>query len=292
MKKIFTGPMKCMLTMQPARFMTSNGQVISRRRNFFVYLLEFGKNKQKSAMDISIRFYEELNDLIPRIHRKKTIRHTLLTPTSIKDVVESFGVPHTEVDLILVNGQSVGFEHIPGPGDRVSVYPVFESLDIASVTKLRPAPLRKAMFILDVHLGKLARLLRMYGFDSLYQNDYSDPWIIETALKEERIILTRDLGILKNKRVTHGYYVRSQDPAKQIEEVIRRFDLEGQINPLSRCINCNGRIVTVEKEAIKHLLKPKTRMHYHEFFRCSGCDKIYWEGSHFKKMMEHFKGKD
>lgn len=238
---------------------------------------------------VSIRFYEELNDFIPKKHRKKTIEHTLLTPTSVRDLVESFGVPHTEVDLVLVNGNSVGFEHSLSTGDRVSVYPVFETLNIDSVTKLRDTPLRSARFILDVHLGKLARLLRMYGFDTLYRNDYNDPEIIDTALEDQRIILTRDVGILKNKKVTRGYFVRSQVPREQLLEVIRRFDLSGRINPLSRCIECNGHIVAVEKEKISHLLERKTKIYYSDFYQCTGCNKIYWEGSHFHRMMERFE---
>ncbi len=240
------------------------------------------------AFDVCIRFYEELNNFIPKRYRGKTINHHLSFRTSIRDVVESFGVPHTEVDLVLVNGQSVDFEHRIGAGDMISVYPVFESLNIASVTKLRSVPLRATKFILDVHLGKLARLLRMYGFDTAYRNDFSDPQIIELAKVEHRIILTRDVGILKNRQVTHGYFVRSQVPAKQVREVINRFDLQDEVNPLSRCMVCNGLIAAVDKEKVRHLLKPKTRAFYQEFFMCKGCGKIYWEGSHFKKMMENF----
>ena len=239
-------------------------------------------------VDVSIRFYEELNDFIPKRFRKKTIHHRLLTHTSVRDVIESFGVPHTEVDLVLVNGESAGFEHTLSSGDRVSVYPVFETLDISSLTRLRDTSLRTARFILDVHLGKLARLLRMYGFDSSYRNDYTDPEIIQIALDEQRIILTRDVGILKNKKVTRGYYVRSQQPHEQLTEVLHRFDLHSQVNPLSRCMVCNGNIVSVSKEEIIHLLKPNTRSCYTEFYRCTGCNKIYWEGSHYQKMMERF----
>jgi uncharacterized protein with PIN domain len=240
------------------------------------------------AFSVSIRFYEELNDFIPKRYRGTTIKHPLSFRTSIRDIVESFGVPHTEVDLVLVNGQSVGFEYRIGADDLISVYPVFESLNIAAVTKLRSAPLRATKFILDVHLGKLARHLRMHGFDTAYRNDYSDPEIITLAKEEQRIILTRDVGLLKNGQVTHGYFVRSQVPRRQIQEVLRRFDLWDQVNPLSRCMVCNGKIMAVEKEKVRHLLKPKTRTFYHEFFMCRGCGKIYWEGSHFKKMMENF----
>lgn len=235
---------------------------------------------------VYIRFYEELNDFLHPRNRKVTIDLDLNGKTTVKDLIESRGVPHTEVDLILVNGNSVEFGYAPVAGDLVSVYPVFESLGIENVTRLRPKPLRNPKFILDVHLGKLARKLRMVGFDTLYRNDYDDDEIIAIALKKKRIILTRDVGILKNRLVTHGYFVRSTQPARQIEEVIRRFDLTGLIKPINRCIECNGTIDSVCKKEIEHLLQPKTRKYFSEFFQCRQCLKIYWEGSHYKRMVQ------
>lgn len=236
------------------------------------------------AIEIQLRFYEELNDFIPRRHRKKTIFHTLPLASSVKDIIESFGVPHTEVDLILANGEAVDFSYLPADGDLVSVYPVFESFDISGLSSLHPKPLREARFILDVHLGKLAKLLRLYGFDTLYRNDFSDPDLIRTGLAEKRIILTRDVGILKQKKVTHGYFVRNQDPREQVREVIHRFDLEGSIKPFDRCMECNEKIDKVEKQEIEHLLLPRTRKYFNTFYRCRGCRKIYWEGSHYQSM--------
>jgi uncharacterized protein with PIN domain len=239
---------------------------------------------------IQIRFYEELNDFLPKKKRKVIFQHTYNGMMTIKDVIESLGVPHTEVDLILVNGESVNFNFKTKNNDLVAVYPVFESLDISNVTKLRPEPLRITKFVLDVHLGKLARYLRMLGFDTLYQNNYSDPEIIDISLKEKRIILTRDLGILKNGSVTHGYWLRSQKPKEQLEEVIKRFDLSSNIRPLNRCINCNGSIVIVEKQKIADQLKPKTIRYFDEFFQCTNCRKVYWEGSHYHRMVKRIKG--
>ncbi len=196
---------------------------------------------------INIRFYEELNDFLPKDKKKVTFEHTFSGKMTVKDIIESLNVPHTEIDLILLNGKSVDFNARPESGDRISVYPVFESLDISNVTRLRPEPLRNPRFILDVHLGKLAKYLRMLGFDSLYQNDFEDDEIIEISIKEKRIILTRDLGILKNNKVTHGYWIRSQKPKVQMNEVLNRFDLSNQIEPLNRCIECNGKIAEVDK---------------------------------------------
>jgi uncharacterized protein with PIN domain len=234
---------------------------------------------------IYIRFYQELNDFLPPDRRKRTFQHSYYGNMTIKDVIESLGVPHTEIDMILVNRESVGFSYKPCNDDFVSVYPVFESIDISSVTKLRPKPLRHSRFILDVHLGKLAKYLRMLGFDTLYQNDFEDQQIIDISVNEKRIILTRDIGILKNSKVTHGYWIRSQHPGEQVTEVIQRFDLARSIKPLNRCIECNGKITSVDKNEVIGQLKPKTFRYFDEFYRCANCGKVYWEGSHFSKML-------
>lgn len=243
-------------------------------------------NKFIMPTKIHIRFYEELNDFLPRHKRKITFEHTFKGNMSIKDVIESMGVPHTELDLILVNGKSIDFTFKVKDQDHISVYPVFESFDISDVTKLRPRPLRITKFILDVHLGKLAKYLRMIGFDALYENNYSDPYIITTSISEKRIILTRDLGILKNKQVTHGYFIRSTKPKDQLIEVIERFDLGNNIQPLNRCIKCNGSIIKVFKKEIDHLLHPNTRKYFNKFFQCINCKRIYWEGSHYHNIIE------
>jgi hypothetical protein len=190
------------------------------------------------------------------------------------------------VDLILVNGESVGFDYQVQDGDRIAVYPVFESLDVGPVSRVRTAPLRDSRFILDVHLGKLARLLRMLGFDTLYDNGWDDPEIVERARAEGRIILTRDGGILKRREVTHGYLVRSDEPAEQAAEVLRRFDLSGRVAPFRRCMACNGIIEPVPREEVVDELLPGTREAFSEFFRCRNCGRIYWKGSHYEEMLE------
>ncbi|MGM0498034.1 MAG: Mut7-C RNAse domain-containing protein, partial [Bacteroidota bacterium] len=194
----------------------------------------------KAKKTASIRFYEELNDFLPKEKIKKDIVFHFFDQPTVKDIIESFGVPHTEVDLILVNGKSVEFDYHIKPQDRISVYPKFESLDIQEITKLRQRPLRNIKFILDVHLGKLAKYLRLLGFDTIYQNKMDDASIVNQSKTEHRIILTRDIGILKHNEVQHGYYVRSDDPKKQIKEIIQRFDLKDSIDPFSRCLECNG----------------------------------------------------
>ncbi|HLP71954.1 MAG TPA: Mut7-C RNAse domain-containing protein [Bacteroidales bacterium] len=232
------------------------------------------------------RFYEELNDFLPSSRRKQEFMFEFENDPSVKDVIESLGVPHPEVDLILINGGSADFSRKLQHGDRVSVYPVFESLDISDVQHLRPAPLRETKFILDVHLGKLARYLRLSGFDSEYDPGLKDNVIISRSLSGKRIILTRDKMLLKNRRVTHGYFVRSANPHVQIEEVVRRFDLASQMKAFTRCLECNVRVEDVSKEHIIDRLPEKTRTFYDRFWICPSCKRIYWEGSHYERMKE------
>ena len=244
---------------------------------------------------VKIRFYEELNDFLPEESKKIRFTHSYIDTTSVKDLIESFGVPHTEIDLILVNGISIGFDYLINNGDYISVYPVFESFDITNVQHLRPKALRRPKFVLDVHLGKLAKFMRMIGIDTLYRNDYEDEEIVKISLKEKRTILTKDLGILKRKQVTHGYYVRNIDPSLQIQEIVGRFQLESEIKELSRCIECNEKIVSVHKEDILDKLPLKVRKWQSEFFQCPGCKNIYWKGSHYDnmiKMIRELKGKE
>lgn len=239
---------------------------------------------------ITIRFYEELNDFLHYTRRKKAFSFALEGRRTIKDIVESLGVPHTEIDLILANGKPVHFDYHPVNEDFISVYPVFEAIDISSINLLRPSPLRETKFVLDVHLGTLARYLRLLGFDSYYRNNLEDDEIIELSLAEQRIILTRDLLILKNGRVTHGCFVRQTNPKKQIVDIVRRFDLKDQFKPFSLCLECNGRIIKVDKSAIVSELRENTRKAFEEFYQCRDCRRIYWKGSHYERMLTMIEG--
>lgn len=232
----------------------------------------------------TFRFYEELNDFLPVTKKKVEFVRVFSGNPSIKDSIESMGVPHVEVDMILVNGISVDFKYILQDNDVVSVYPVFETLGISNVTHLRSKPLRNSTFILDVHLGKLAGYLRMLGFDTMYQNDNDDNEIIRISLDEHRIILTRDIGLLKVKSVTHAYFVRNQHPKEQLVEVLNHFDLYGDIHPFVRCIKCNGPLEPIEKEKIIRQLEPLTIQYFNKFSRCTDCKSVFWEGSHFEHM--------
>jgi uncharacterized protein with PIN domain len=230
------------------------------------------------------RFYEELNDFLPAHLRTRRFPHVFARRASIKDMIEALGIPHTEIEVILVNGESVDFSYIVNDGDDVSVYPMFESLDIRPVLKLRPQPLRLPRFVLDTHLGRLARYLRLLGFDCLYQNDFHDDELARISSEQQRTLLTRDRILLQRKVITRGYFIRATQPLQQTVEVLRRFDLSGDIRPLGRCIRCNGLLEDVGKGTIAARLEPKTRRYYQHFRICPDCGQIYWRGSHFSKI--------
>ena len=232
------------------------------------------------------RFYAELNDFLSPDRRFVEFEYDFVDIATVKDRIESFGVPHVEVDLILVNGQSVDFSYRVQDGDRISIYPVFESFDIAGLTRLRPEPLRDPRFVLDVHLGRLAAYLRMLGFDSLYQNRCSDERLAELSHEEHRILLTRDVGLLKRGSVTHGYYLRTTQPRRQLAEVIRRFDLGRLANPFTRCLRCNTLLAEVEKDQVRHQLPGEVYLLHDRFLRCRDCGRAYWKGGHFRRMQK------
>lgn len=238
---------------------------------------------------VYLRFYEELNDFLPSEKKKIRFEHKFIDRNSVKDLIEAIGVPHTEIDMILVNGKSVSFDYIIDDKDDISVYPVFESFDISGVQHLRPEPLREPKFICDVHLGKLARNLRMIGIDTFYKNDFTDSDLVNVALKEKRTILTRDIGILKRTEVTHGYYLRSNESQYQTKEVIKRFQLKGLVKEFTRCLKCNSLLNPISREKILNELPAKVKQYHNEFYFCNNCNKVYWQGSHYDKMLNTIK---
>lgn len=234
--------------------------------------------------EVEIRFYAELNDFLPEQQRQRNFTYAFPGNPSVKDAIEAIGVPHTEVDVILVDDQSVDFAHRLNGGERIAVYPVFEHYDVRPLTRLRPAPLRVTRFVADVHLGALARYLRLLGFDTAWERDLADQEIVEMALAERRIILTRDKGILKNGRVTHGYWVRNTARLQQLEEVICALDLVRDIAPYTRCMECNGELVVARRSDVVGSVPLQVFLVYREFNRCPGCGRIYWRGSHLKRL--------
>ncbi|MZQ74707.1 MAG: twitching motility protein PilT [Peptoclostridium sp.] len=238
---------------------------------------------------VTIRFYGELNDFLDAKSRQKEQDCYFYGIRSVKDLIESFSVPHVEVDLILVNGESAGFEHIVGDGDRVSVYPGFGGIEIGEVTKIQRSEQGGSRFVLDVHLGTLARYLRIMGFDADYDSQRDDPEIARIAYEEDRILLTRDRRLLMRNSVERGRIIRNKDPLLQASEVLERFGLCGNINPFTRCIQCNGTIESVpfdsqEYKELQEHIPPGVKSWCSEYQRCIRCGKIYWRGSHYDNM--------
>jgi len=171
------------------------------------------------------RFYEELNDFLPKHRRKKDFDAEFEGKPSVKDLVESLGVPHSEVDLILVNGRSVGFDYIFQDGDRFSVYPVFESFDIKDISRLRETPLRNTRFIADKNLSETARVLQAMGFDAVCNPALSDREIIEISNREKRIILTKSRKLLNSKKVARAIFVGAGKAAQQAQKILEYLDI-------------------------------------------------------------------
>lgn len=218
--------------------------------------------------------------------------HTVKGYPSIKDTVEALGVPHTEVDCILASGRSVDFSCQMKGGETFRIY--LDSCRIpvsfaGRIKKLRPRIPACPQFILDAHLGKLARHLRLLGFDTVYDQRLEDEEIIVRAVQEKRVVLTRDLGILKNNAVRLGAFVQAIDSARQIKEVIKKFGLEENVRPFSLCLECSGRIRRVAKSKIANRLPPKVRRYYKTFYLCRKCGKVYWKGSHYAKLAKFVK---
>ena len=232
----------------------------------------------------TFRFYEELNDFLPPERRRREFSAPCARAATTKHMIEALGVPHTEVELILVNGESAGFERLLHDGDRVAVYPRFEAFDITPLLRVREWPLRVTRFVADAHLGGLARLLRMAGFDTLYRNDFDDSEIADTAMREGRIVLTRDRELLKQRGITHGCYVHALKPAQQFGEIVERLALARSLRPFTLCMDCNAPLRAVAKADVLERLPPAVQANYERFTTCAVCGRIFWQGSHWQRL--------
>lgn len=232
----------------------------------------------------TFRFYEELNDFLVRDRRKSEFDYDCARAATVKNAIEALGIPHTEVELIVANGKSVDFSYRVSEGDRIAVYPKFEALDIRPLLRVRPEPLRHLRFVADAHLGGLARMLRMLGFDTLYSNEYQDDEVRQIAAREARVVLTRDRELLKCSDITHGCYVHTLRPMDQWKEVVTRLQLERDARPFTLCLHCNETLQEVDKEAVLDQLPENAAKYYQRFCTCPACKRIFWEGSHWKRM--------
>jgi len=210
------------------------------------------------------------NEVFCKIDRKR----------SIKDIIESKGVPHTEAGRIIVNGKDVDFHYIPEGPQTIGVVHAIPPFDVTAPTVLRPSPFPEIRFIVDVNVGKLAQLLRIIGINTLYSNSYSDREVADLAETDKRIVLTKDRGLLKRTKVVFGRHIRSINPYDQLTEVIGFYGLKGPFTLFAICLQCNVPLCHVEKQQILHRLRPKTKKYYSLFFSCPKCEKIYWKGTH------------
>ncbi len=234
---------------------------------------------------VQFRFYAQLNDfLAPEKQHRNYITH-FNAPQSVKHLIESEGVPHPEVAMILANGKPVQFEHLAQDCERIAVYPLLHSITLTPTERLRPPLPRPPAFVLDNHLGKLARYMRLLGFDTLYPEGHpDDEQLAQIAHEQGRVMLTRDRRLLMRKLIEYGYCLRSTDSRQQLIEVLDQFDLRNQIQPWLRCLKCNGLLKRVAKEEIIDQLEPKTKKYYSDFRQCQDCGQVYWKGSHFEKL--------
>lgn len=232
----------------------------------------------------TFRFYEELNEFLAPARRKRDFDCACARAATTKHMIEALGVPHTEVELVLVNGVSSGFDRVLKDGDRVAVYPKCEALDVTPLLRVRDRPLRVTRFVADTHLGGLARLLRMAGFDTLYDNGFRDDEIAAISAREERIALTRDRGLLMRRKITHGCYVHALKSAQQLREIFKRLDLGRSARPFTLCMHCNAPLSAVPRELARCKVPARVFDAYERFSACGRCGRIYWEGSHWERM--------
>lgn len=232
-------------------------------------------------IEVTLRFYAQLNDFLSPLRRSRRFRDQLTT-ASIKDTIEALGVPHTEVDLIVVNGEAVDFTYRLRNGDCVAVYPSFRTIDLSDAGRVGRDPARPVRFIADIHLAKLASLLRLAGFDTVVIENDEDA--AECSAREGRVLLTRDVGLLKRAIVTTGYWVRHTQPERQFVEVLARYDLARDMEPFARCLRCNTPLAPAEARAVASRIPPRTRAAFDDFRECTRCGRVYWRGSHYERL--------
>ncbi|MBN2113429.1 MAG: Mut7-C ubiquitin/RNAse domain-containing protein [Acidimicrobiia bacterium] len=231
-----------------------------------------------------IRCYAELNDFLPPSRRQAAFVYAFSVPGSVKDALESLGVPHPEIGLILVNGEPAGFDRLLASGDRVAAYPRFRTLDVSGISPVHLAPLAEPRFLLDGHLGRLARYLRLLGCDAAHRPQAEDAELAARATAEDRILLTRDLDLLKRSVVRRGYRVRATDPFAQAVEVLRYFDLVESVAPFTRCLPCGERLGPLPATAAAPRVPPAVAARHTDFRHCPGCGRVYWAGTHHSRL--------
>jgi len=240
-------------------------------------------------LPVKLLLHGDLPIFLPKGGRSSALDPELNRRTSIKDFLEAQGIPHPEIHRLTVNNREQDFRYIVEAEDRIEVFPFPVPVDLTEGSLLR-TPLRRITFAVDANVGKLARLLRVAGFDTFFDRNLDDQQLAEKTRQEERILLTRDRALLKRNSVVHGRLIRSGNPAGQLQEVISLYGLRAAIKPFSRCLLCNKILQPVDKNAVIERLEPLTRKYFNHFHICPGCNRIYWPGSHRDKMLKYLKG--
>ena len=236
---------------------------------------------------VRLRFHGDLAFFLGSNAGDTVVERQLAEKTSIKDIIESCGVPHPEVDLILVDEQTVGFDHTLTDDAKVNVFPVANHGTVNAEKRLQTIVISR--FVADGHLGSLTRNLRLLGFDVAYSQNANDRQLLDVMAREDRALLTRDRRLLMHAIVHYGYCPRSQNPDEQTIEIVRRFNLSELIAPFTRCLRCNAMLEEATKADVIDKLEPLTKIYYNQFRRCPGCRQIYWPGSHFAKLQKRIE---
>jgi uncharacterized protein len=235
---------------------------------------------------VYLTFHNDLQMMLQKSHEGKMVRYALKRRASLKDIIESQGVPHTEVAQILHKNIELRFSFIPAGGESIDILPFSEEVSVFTSTLLRPQPICSLKFMVDINVRKLARNLRMIGFDTTLVPDMRLVEIGKVATNQQRILITRNRELLKCNTVIHGHLVRSENHVIQLQEAVKLYRLKPHIKPFSRCIICNGDLLSVAKQDIAQRLEPLTQKYFNTFKRCNNCEKVYWQGSHHKQMLQ------
>ncbi|RKG93520.1 Mut7-C RNAse domain-containing protein [Corallococcus terminator] len=237
-----------------------------------------------SPRQLTVRFHGALNDFLAPERRNVAFTHALQGSPSVKDLIESLGPPHPEVAVVLVDGDPVGFEHRAEADTSLVVYPALQAPRVPPESRVGPPLPEMPRFVLDVGLGRLSGFLRMLGFDTLWRNDFADDHLARLSRQESRVLLTRDLGVLKRSEVVHGYFPRATDPAHQLVEVVRRYELTSRMRPFSRCMACNAPLTTATPDEVQGRVPEGVAGRHSHFRQCPGCQRVFWPGTHHDRM--------
>jgi uncharacterized protein len=228
----------------------------------------------------TLRFYGELADFLARSRRGVAFEQEVGERRSVKDLIESIGVPHCEVFAVLVDGESVAFDRAVAGGERIAVYPRFSEFDATGLATAGDPYPADARFVLDGHLGRLAAYLRALGFDVAWDRDADDETIARIGRDEDRVVLTRDVGLLKRSAVRHGRFVRATAPREQVAEIVRVFRLADRTAPFTRCLRCNSPLADATRDDVRDLVPSSVLERFDRFRVCPSCGRAFWRGTH------------